>query len=76
VEFRDEKYTYRLIGVNVLVTPHLSIGTEVQFTVEYMTGTVKQHYTNTFSETNDLTKMKGVRSHFGTLGYLSVNIYF
>lgn len=63
-----------LIGVNVYITPHLSVGTEVKFTAEYVSGKSKSESSN-YSSTNK-NKSSGFRTRFGPLGFISVNIHF
>lgn len=62
-----------LLGVNVFITPNLSIGTEFKFTTEFVSGKTKE-ITNDFE--SDETKSSGFRTRFGPLGFLSVNIHF
>ena len=67
-----------LLGVNYFITPNLSIGTEVKFTGEYMSGRYKSTYTssNPFSSPDETShKMSGFRAYFGPLGFLSLNIH-
>lgn len=68
-----------LIGINYFITPRLSIGTEVKFTAEYMTGKHKYEQTNTnFYPPNykeEEQKRSGFRTYFGPLGFLSINIH-
>lgn len=63
-----------LVGVNVYITPHLSVGTEVKFTAEYVSGKSKSESTNYSSI--DKSKSSGFRTRFGPLGFLSINIHF
>jgi len=63
-----------LLGVNVFVTPHLSIGTEVKFTAEYVSG--KATYESSSGSNSNDTKSSGFRTRFGPLGFLSINIHF
>jgi len=64
-----------LVGVNVFVTPNLSIGTEFKFIAEYVTG--KSEYSSTSSNTESSeSKSSGFRTRFGPLGFISVNIHF
>jgi hypothetical protein len=62
------------LGVNCFITPNLSIGTEVKFTAEYVTG--KSTNTNSSFTSNGEEKLSGFRTYFGPLGFLSINIYF
>ena len=62
-----------LLGVNVFITPNLSIGTEFKFTTEFVSGKTKET-TNDYD--SDETKSSGFRTRFGPLGFLSVNIHF
>lgn len=64
-----------LLGVNVFVTPNLSIGTEFKFITEYVTGKSDYISTSTNPE-SDETKISGFRTRFGPLGFISVNIHF
>ncbi|HEY9114591.1 MAG TPA: hypothetical protein VIN10_07810 [Bacteroidales bacterium] len=63
-----------LLGVNCFITPNLSVGTEVKFTAEYISG--KSTYTSSESSSTNENKNSGFRTYFGPLGFLSVNIYF
>lgn len=63
-----------LIGVNCFITPNLSVGTEVKFTAEYISG--KSTYSNSHFSSNEDYKNNGFRTYFGPLGFLSINIYF
>ena len=68
-----------LIGFNYFITPVLSIGTEVKFTAEYISG--KSNYESTYITpyVNDIDKNEqknsGFRTYFGPLGFLSLNIH-
>lgn len=64
-----------LVGVNVFITPNLSIGTEFKLTAEYVSGKSKSTTTSNYSD-SDETKSSGFRTRFGPLGFLSVNIHF
>ena len=64
-----------LVGVNVFITPNLSIGTEVKFTAEYVSGKSESTSSNSTSY-NGESKSSGFRTRFGPLGFLSVNIHF
>jgi hypothetical protein len=63
-----------LLGVNYYITPNLSIGTEVKYTIEYITGktTTKNNSYNSPYEHS----VTGLRTRVGPLGFLSVNIHF
>jgi len=63
-----------LIGVNVFITPNLSVGTEVKFTAEYVSGK-SEYETNNGANPNN-TSSSGIRTRFGPIGFLSVNLYF
>jgi hypothetical protein len=63
-----------LIGVNIFITPHLSIGTEAKFTTEYVSGKVE--YKTNDNLNNDNSSSSGIRTRFGPIGFLSVNLYF
>ena len=63
-----------LIGVNVFITPHLSIGTEAKFTAEYVKG--KAEYKTNDNLNPDNNSSSGIRTRFGPIGFLSVNLYF
>lgn len=62
-----------LLGINFFITPHLSVGTEVKFTAEYISGKVT--YSNSSNNIENENKISGFRTRFGPLGYLSVNIH-
>jgi|GEM_PF-1984712 len=62
-----------LLGVNFFITPHLSVGTEVKFTAEYVSGKVT--YSNSSNDIENENKTSGFRTRFGPLGFLSVNIH-
>ena len=62
-----------LLGVNLVITPHLSVGTEIKYTAEYVTGKSETKYD---SNTDNKNSNSAFRTYFGPLGYLSVNIYF
>lgn len=63
-----------LLGVNYYITPNLSIGTEVKYTVEYLSGKMTSTNSEYNSEYEDT--VTGLRTRFGPLGFLSVNIHF
>ncbi len=63
-----------LVGVNVYITPHISVGTEVKFTAEYVSGNSESESSN-YSSTNK-SKSSGFRTRIGPLGFLSINIHF
>ncbi|OFY49639.1 MAG: hypothetical protein A2W85_07175 [Bacteroidetes bacterium GWF2_41_31] len=62
-----------LLGVDLMITPHLSIGTEIKYSTEYVTGKSETKYG---TNSSDKTNSSAFRTYFGPLGYLSVNIYF
>jgi len=62
-----------LLGVNYFITPHLSVGTEVKFTAEYISG--KMTSSNSSYNSENENKISGFRTRFGPLGYLSLNIH-
>lgn len=62
-----------LVGVNFFITPNLSIGTEVKFTAEGFSGKTIYKYNG---QEQDKEKTSGVRTQFGPLGFLSINIHF
>ena len=64
-----------LVGVNVFITPNLSVGTEVKFTAEYVSGKSESTTSNSNSS-NAENKSSGFRTRFGPLGFLSINIHF
>lgn len=61
-----------LLGVNYYITPNLSIGTEVKYTMEY----VSEKTTNSNNDAEYEHSISGSRTRFGPLGFLSVNIHF
>jgi len=63
-----------LLGANIFITPNLSIGTEVKFTAEYVSGKTKQEFSD--FPTNTESESSGIRTHFGPLGFLSINLHF
>jgi hypothetical protein len=68
-----------LLGVNVFITKHISIGTEAKILFEYAAGksNSKEESTNPYygpEETS--TKIREFDVRFGPLGYLSINIHF
>ncbi len=63
-----------LVGVNYFITPSLSIGTELRFTVEMYTGS--EEVDNILSNTSYEYDISGLRTYFGPLGFISVNIHF
>lgn len=79
---RTDEYSVRettlgvnpLVGVNIYITPHLSIGTEVKFTAEYVSGKSKSESSG--SSSTDKSKSSGFRTRIGPLGFLSINIHF
>lgn len=64
-----------LVGVNVFVTPNLSIGTEFKFITEYVSGKSEYITTSNNSDSSE-SKSSGFRTRFGPLGFISVNIHF
>lgn len=68
-----------LIGVNVFITPALSVGTEVKFNAEFMKGnnTSKYHSDNPYNYDDSENKedRSGFRTYIGPLGFLSLNIH-
>ncbi len=68
-----------LLGINFFISPNFSIGTEVKFTAEYMSGKVHYEETNSNPYTPDYDeeeqKRSGFRTYFGPLGFLSLNIH-
>lgn len=64
-----------LVGVNVFITPNLSVGTEVKFTAEHVSGKTESITTSNDSDT-DKSESSGFRTRFGPIGFLSVNIHF
>jgi len=68
-----------LLGVNIFITKHISIGTEAKLLLEYSTGksVSKEETTNPYSNPSESTsKFSGFDVSFGPLGFLSVNIHF
>lgn len=63
-----------LIGTNFFITPNLSIGTEVKFTSEYVSGKSTEETSD--SPTSYETKSSGMRTYFGPLGFISINLHF
>jgi len=63
-----------LIGVNIFITPHLSVGTEAKFTTEYVSGKIE--YKTNDNSNPDNSSSSGFRTRFGPVGFLSVNLYF
>ncbi len=63
-----------LLGLNFFITPNLSIGTEVKFTAEYVSG--KSEEESSGSTTPNETTSSGFRTHFGPLGFFSINLNF
>jgi hypothetical protein len=63
-----------LIGTNVFIFPRLSVGTEVKFIAEYVSGNFENKYDNATSDSG--FKSTGFRTRFGPLGFISVNIHF
>ena len=78
----QSEYTYKesafginpLLGLNVFITPHLSIGTEVKLSAEYVTGNTESKSSSSSIPNKD--ESSGFRTRIGPLGFLSVNIYF
>ncbi len=64
-----------LAGVNVFITPNLSIGTEVKFTAEYVSGKSEYNSNNSNSD-GDKRESSGFRTRIGPVGFLSINIHF
>ena len=68
-----------LLGINFFITPNFSIGTEVKFSAEYISGEFKHEETNdnpynpNYEESGE--KRTGFRTYFGPLGFLSLNIH-
>ena len=63
-----------LIGTNFFITPNLSIGTEVKFIAEYVSG--KTINSSSGSSNDSETKSSGIRTYFGPLGFISINLNF
>ncbi len=63
-----------LIGTAIFITPNLSIGTEVKFTAEYVSG--KTIDESSGSPNTNETESSGIRTHFGPIGFLSINLHF
>lgn len=63
-----------LLGVNFYITPQLSIGTEIKFTAEYVSGKSKSDSSNYLNSSD--SKSSGFRTRFGPIGFLSINIHF
>ena len=65
-----------LLGINIFITPHLSIGTEAKLMLEYASGKSKS-FTNGYDGSHESeSKNSGFRTRFGPLGFLSINIHF
>lgn len=62
------------IGTNFFITPNLSIGTEVKFIAEYVSG--KTINSSLGSSNTNESKSSGIRTSFGPLGFLSINLNF
>ena len=68
-----------LLGINFFITPNFSIGTEVKFSAEYISGEYKHEETNdnpyspNYEEYGE--KRSSFRTYFGPLGFLSLNIH-
>ncbi len=79
-EYNNSEFTVGinpLVGVNFFITPHLSVGTEVKFMLEYVSGKYKSETLQTGQQPNSSeTKSSGFRTRFGPLGFLSINIHF
>lgn len=65
-----------LAGINFFITPHLSIGTEAKFMMEYASGKSKSTSTDYYGQNESESKTSGFRTRFGPLGFLSINIHF
>ena len=63
-----------LLGVNVFILPNLSVGTEFKFTAEYISGKLEEE--STPSNNSNGSTVSGIRTHFGPLGFLSINLHF
>ena len=61
-----------LMGLNVFLFENVSVGTEIQYSLKYYTGSEKSTYTG--SE-DSKSKFDGIRTYFGPLGFLSINIH-
>ena len=65
-----------LVGINFFITPHLSLGTEAKFMMEYVSGKSKSTNNGNYGQNETETKSSGFRTRFGPLGFLSINIHF
>jgi len=75
-ETKYHEYSYGLnplLGFNIFITPHLSVGTEVKFIAEYVSGYNETTSTNSQTDKNNSS---GFRTRIGPLGFLSFNIHF
>ncbi len=61
-----------LLGLNVFIFENVSVGTEIQYSAKYYTGTEKNSYT---SSPDSKSKFNGIRTYFGPLGFLSINVH-
>lgn len=78
-EYKNRDYTVSLnplVGVNLFITPHLSVGTEVKLMLEYARGKSNSITRNSYSTIESEAKTSGFRTRFGPLGFLSFNIHF
>ena len=74
-ETKVNEYSYGirpLLGLNVFLFENVSIGTEIQYTLKYYTGTEKSTYTGS---QDSKSKFDGIKTYFGPLGFLSINIH-
>lgn len=63
-----------LLGTNFFITPNLSVGTEVKYTAEYVSGKIEDSSSGS-TETNK-RESSGIRTFFGPMGFLSINLNF
>lgn len=64
-----------LVGVNFFITPNLSVGTEMKFIAEYVSGKSKNS-SNSSNSVDQESNSSGFRTRFGPLGFLSINLHF